>query len=293
MPCAWRNHSGTGAERKRWQRERVVVRPLHMPPPDASALIESLRSADGRICAQALVTLESLEHPLGDALLEAIAPLLGAPDKQLSRRAAGLLSRALLEGDARAGDLLRASLYGETLLERWGAAFALAAADIVDADVGAAALEALAVDDDGDIRWAAAGVVRKVAEREPVFLRRLESAAAEATGSQRKMCIYCLRDLGYRDTALYCAALGADDVGTRHAALSALQACGRAGDATISAVVNRLAVEDDPGVRRSLAIVLGRIMGENPDAAEALRRASADSDDADFKRAVALVLRRP
>lgn len=261
-----------------------------MSLPDRAALLDSLRSSDPGRQVAALGALDSPCFALDDELIDAVGSLLGANNKQLSRRAAGILARAVLDDCEHAAAFLAVALTSPSVLERWGAAFALAGADILDRTVGEAALDALALDD-GDIRWAAAGIVRAVAQRDCEFMRRLQAVAASSSGAQRKMSIYCLRDLGHRDSELYCAALDADDVGTRHAALSALQSVGEATADTVAAVVHRLAVEPDPGVRRSVAIVLGRIMGTHTEAAAALSRAAAASDDEDFKRAAELVLR--
>jgi hypothetical protein len=261
-----------------------------MTSQDRNALLDSLRSTDAGRQSRVLAGLAAADSDLDAELVDAVLPMLGVVDKQLSRRAAAVLSRAVCEHVEHARSQLLAALDSESALLRWGAAFALAEAGVFDAAVGEAALDALRLDD-GDIRWAAAAIVRAVAEREPAFLLRLEEVAAGSSGEQRKMSIYCLRDLGRCDPALYVGALGAADVGTRHAALSALQACGEAGADTVDAVVARLAVETDIGVRRSLAIVLGRIMGPHAGAVKALRRAAASSEDADFRRAVESVLR--
>ena len=253
-------------------------------------MIDSLRSADAGRQSLALARLAAADSDLDGELVDTVLPFLGVVDKQLSRRAAAVLSRAVCEQHEHARAQLLGALDSESALARWGAAFALAEAGIFDTAVGEAALETLRLDD-GDIRWAAAAIVRAVAEREPAFLLRLEEVSASSSGDQRKMSIYCLRDLGRRDPALYLGALGAADVGTRHAALSALKACGEAAAGTVDAVVARLAAETDAGVRRSLAVVLGRIMGPHAGAVNALRRAAASSEDADFRRAVELVLR--
>jgi HEAT repeat protein len=259
-----------------------------MEPADREALIDALASADFGRRTVALTSLEASEQDLDDELVGLLVALLGESNKQLSRRAAGLLSRAV-EGE-RARALVVGALDAPSPLQRWGAAFTLASAEMFSAEIGVAALDALALDD-GDIRWAAAGIVRAVAERDGAFLGRLERTAEESSGDQRKMCLYCLRDLGHTDPRVYLAALDAADVGTRHAALSGLQACGEPEPATLDGVVARLAAESDPGVRRSLAIVLGRIGGSEERAVAALRAAAEGTDDADFRRAVELVLR--
>jgi HEAT repeat protein len=255
---------------------------------EREALLDALRSHDSARMAQALTQLAADGTTLDEELVTVLVALLGVPDKQVSRRVAGALAGCV--GDERLEPLLRGALKSDLALARWGAAFAIAGADVFDELVGEAALEALAIGD-GDIRWAAAQIVRAVCEHEPEFVRRVEDAARAGRGEQRKMAIYCLRDLGHRDAGVYVAALAAEDAGTRHAALSALQACGVAENATIEAVLKRLEQEADAGVRRSIAVVLGRIMGAHTGAARALAQAADDSDDPDFKKAVGLVLR--
>ncbi len=255
---------------------------------DRHSLLEALVSTDRARLVEALSVLAAGDCPLDEELATASLAFLGAADKQLSRQAAGALSHAI--GDTRLEPLLQRALSDGPLLLRWGAAFSFGQAGIYDVSVGEAALDALAAED-GDIRWAAAGIVREVCAHEPEFIGQVETAAKSGDGEQRKMALYCLRDLGHRRPDVYVAALGAPTVGTRQAALSGLQAAGEADARTVDAVIQRLRVEDDAGVRRSIAIVLGRIMGDHVGASQALTAAAQSTEDRDFKRAVDLALR--
>jgi HEAT repeat protein len=155
----------------------------------------------------------------------------------------------------------------------------------VDADVARAALQSFAIED-GDIRWAAAEIVCAAARNDAGLESHLRLAGDGASFEQRKMALYCLRNIGFRDATLYLRSLDDEHAGVRHAALSGLLRCGDADAATIDRLVRLLANEVDAGVRRAVAVTLGRVMAGNPGALAALQETAALSDDPDLVRAI-------
>lgn len=143
--------------------------------------------------------------------------------------------------------------------QRWGAAFALARLGVATSAVVETLVDALA-DPDGDLRWAAAGLLRGLLPPE-AFVTQLCVAADTGSPTVRKMVLYALRDGSLWDArceALAHAGLGAADSGVRLAAMAALarRAVDRAAART---AIERL--HDDPhhGVRRAAAATLARL----------------------------------
>jgi hypothetical protein len=91
--------------------------------------------------------------------------------------------------------------------QRWGAAFALARLGDPPLETLPVVLETLG-GDDGDLRWAAAEILRRVPERARV-VEALEGLLRTGNGAQRKMSLYCLRDLGARAPEIEQSALWA------------------------------------------------------------------------------------
>ena len=147
-------------------------------------------------------------------------------------------------------------------------------------------------EDDGDLRWAAARIVVRMRD-EPELVRMLAELAARGRGPQRKMALYCIRDLGAPSTdaeGVAAAALGDPDVGVRLAALSTLPAVA-VDRVTASRRLLSLLEDPDGGVRRAAAVALGEL-GTNSEEVVAALRAAAASEDASLKRAAERALRR-
>jgi HEAT repeat protein len=133
-------------------------------------------------------------------------------------------------------------------------------------------------------------VLRAMADQ-PAVRPTLVALVGEGNAPQRKMALYCLRDLGTGDAEELAAArraLGDREPGVRLAAIAMLAArAPRAAAADVAACVR----DADPGVRRAAAATLGALGVRDAVIVDALTAASR-SDDASLARAAAGALRR-
>lgn len=245
-----------------------------MTTAETLARCEALRSGEAEAgTAEVAWLVECFDHPLkvvqrraGEALLA-----LGAAGRPVG---------AALETAMRSGPFRR----------RWAAAWTAAQAPGGRTEASTAVLfEALGVDD-GDVRWAAARILTSGETRASA---RLLDLAEGGNDEQRKMAVYCLRDLARRDDAAqarYRAALQDRAAGVRLAGLSAIQRVGRGGAADARAVA-ALLDDADGGVRRAAAATLGRMGVGDARVVRALRDAAA-SDDAVLARIAGAALNR-
>jgi len=213
---------------------------------------------------------------------------LGAPTKAEQRRAAEVLAAV-----ARAGQdvapLLEQGLADGSARRRWGAAYACSVMGATSPACLPILLEALG-SDDGDVRWAAATIIRSLPGYQDVVpeLRALVHALSPL---QRKMALYCLRDLSAQASGLddeLLAALRDDEPAVRLAALSTVTVLAQDRQAAARAVMGRLD-DADAGVRRAAAAALGRLGPAEPAIIEALQRARDGADPA-LTRAAASAL---
>ncbi len=175
---------------------------------------------------------------------------------------------------------------------RWGAAYTLALAERAPLDIVPVLLEVLGADD-GDLRWASATIVTRIAALVPQVLDRVRKLATSSSTLQRKMALYCLRDAGARDgasCAIAFAALGDGDAAVRLAAMSAATLLAP-GDAAIAERIATLIGDVDPGVSRAAAATLGRFGVESPAIRRALEEAATSADEA-LRRAAEAALSR-
>jgi HEAT repeat protein len=251
-------------------------------------ILAALAGDDPHAFREVLLALESGRLTADAAVVERLVELLAEASKEVRRRAAGALGLAVTEADHRAS--LARVLSDDEPQRRWGAAFALARAGFGGADVARAAIEALG-DEDGDVRWAAAGIVCTGASSDDTVLEMVLTAARTGASPQRKMAIYCARNLSAGDADLYLAALRDGDTGVRLAALSGLSRLLPADARSVEALVVSMRGDVDAGVRRAAAAALGKI-GAGADAArEALEEVERSTDDADLRRAARAALR--
>lgn len=264
---------------------------------DLTALVES---GDTAAISAALADLETREGVPDRATAAACLLLLPSPVKAICRRAAGILARAVNSGEVGVRASLFAALESEDPRERWGSCFALARGGVLGPEVLRAAVDTLAASD-GDVRWAAAEVVRAAVRLEPQLLERIreaardESAPAHGRAERRKMAIYCLRDLRELapvfDAAVFVDALSDSDRGVRLAALSAIGVVARDGitddrGGMVEALARCIESDGDIGVRRACAATLGKLRGCFERATEVLAKVEAATSDPDLLRAV-------
>ncbi len=208
-------------------------------------------------------------------LLEA----LGAPTKAEQRRAAEVLAAVAGAGQD-VQPLLEQGLADGSARRRWGAAYACSLVGATPSACVPVLLEALG-SDDGDVRWAAATIIRSLPAH-PTIVAELRALTGAPGPLQRKMALYCLRDLAGRAEGLEAevmATLGDDDPAVRLAAMAAVVALAEDRMAAARAVAARLD-DRDAGVRRAAAAALGRLGPAQPDIVEALRGARDGTDPA-------------
>ena len=216
---------------------------------------------------------------------------LGDPRKAVQRPAAEALA-AEMQSHPDLRDRLASLLEAPAPRLRWGAAYALSLAERAPLDIVPVLLEALGADD-GDLRWASATIVTRIAGSAPQVLDRVRSLATSSSALQRKMALYCLRDAGARDEAsraIASAALDDGDAAVRLAAMSAATILAP-GDAAVAERIARLVGDADPGVSRAAAATLGRFGVDSPAIRGTLEEAATSTDEA-LRRAAGAALSR-
>jgi len=237
---------------------------------------ERLRAPDPEICRAAIAELAERGRATPDELA-ALADCLGAGRKVVERPAAEAFA-ALAARGAPVEDVLLAALASPLPRRRWGAAFALSLVGNPPAATLPVLLETLG-DDDGDLRWAAAAIVVRLGDRAAVD-ESLRALLTTGNAVQRKMVLYCLRDLGARTPEVEQAvlhALGDQERDVRLAAVAALArlALDRGGAA---AQLVRALETGDERVRRAAAAGLGALGERSAPVLAALHAASASAD---------------
>jgi HEAT repeat protein len=216
---------------------------------------------------------------------------LGAGPKGIQRAAAEALGSAVAE-DPGLRDRLLQELGGSDPRRRWGAAFALSCGEAPPAEIVPVLVETLA-SADGDLRWAAARILVRMIAARGASRDVLIPIIGAASPPQRKMALYCLRELG-PDPSLGMApivnALEDEDRDVRLAALATGASLGR-GDPDVARALARRLADADRGVARAAAAAVGRLGVDVPDVRAALDAARRGSD-ADLSRAATEALSR-
>ena len=243
---------------------------------------------------------EVAENPafaLSEPALDALVECVGANRKAIQRRAAEALA-ALALHDARIIEKLRAALSHADSRARWGAAYALGLVALEGAfDLAAmpALIEAIS-SSDGDVRWAAAELIVRLAKshRDAVSNRLIELTRAGNLNA-RKMALYCLRDVGGpREDLLAVAESCSGDHPSllKMAALSLIPRIENPGERATNLAIHLLEDDPDAGVRRCAAVALGHLANRSPRVTEALVRAAKADGDLSMQRAAQGALAR-
>jgi HEAT repeat protein len=152
-------------------------------------------------------------------------------------------------------------------------------------------LQALALDD-GDIRWAAAETLRRVEPRAGAIAALLPLVRS-GNPPQRKMALYCLRDIATAgdlvDDAIV-TALDDPDLGVRLAAMTTSARLARDRPRVAEKLVRALSAPD-AREQRAAAAALGDLGVRSEPIRSALESAAA-GDDASLQRAAKRTLRR-
>ena len=252
-------------------------------------LVDRLRSAVVEERVAAIAELRAQERA-GNAELAALADCLGHAAKAVQRAAAEAFA-ALGERGVAVREILLAALSSPEFGRRWGAAFALARLHAPADLLLPVLLETLGVED-GDLRWAAATIVIGLADRVEVLegLRRL---LPSGNAAQRKMALYCLRDLDVRAAEVDAAivrCLADEDRDVQLAAVSSLARLATDRSAAAEQLIRALDATE-PGLRRAAAAGLGALGERSAPVLAALERART-SADASLARAAAGALRQ-
>ena len=252
-------------------------------------LVDRLRSAVVEERVAAIAELRAQERA-GNAELAALADCLGHGEKAVQRPAAEAFA-ALGERGVAVREVLLAALSSPEFGRRWAAAFALARLHAPADQLLPVLLETLGVED-GDLRWAAATIVIGLADRVEV-LEGLQRLLPSGNAAQRKMALYCLRDLDVRAAEVDAAivrCLADEDRDVQLAAVSSLARLATDRSAAAEQLIRALDATE-PGLRRAAAAGLGALGERSAPVLAALERART-SADASLARAAAGALRQ-
>jgi HEAT repeat protein len=253
-------------------------------------LADRLRSdaVDERRAAIAEIATRTAVDP---AELDSLVACLGHPAKAIQRPAADAF-HALAQQGIPVGTLLTAALDATDPRLRFGAAYALARLGPPPPAALAALLSALALDD-GDVRWAAADLITRTEPRTEAVAGLLPLVAT-GNAPQRKMALYCLRDLGTASEEVKRAALAAlddPDGGVRLAAMATLTRLAKSNPSAAADGILKALDAEDPRERRAAAAALGDL-GLDTNAVRAALEKAAKADDASLRRAAERSLRK-
>ena len=253
-------------------------------------LAERLQAPDPEVRRAAIAELADRGGATPEELA-ALADCLGAGRKAVERPAAEAFA-ALAARGVPVDEILLGALASPLPRRRWGAAFALSLAGDPPAASLPVLLETLGADD-GDLRWAAAGIVVRLQHERAALVESLRALVASGNAAQRKMALYCLRDLEARTPAVEQAvlhALGDADRDVRLAAVATLARLARDRGAAAAKLVHALETGDER-VRRAAAAALGALGERSGPVLAALGAASA-SPDPSLRRAAKGALRQ-
>jgi HEAT repeat protein len=259
---------------------------------ELQAAVRDLKSRDAILRGRALAGLANGETDWAPnaALVRACVARLGDRERVVRRFAAEVLGRWLANGDAATRRAVRERLRGA--LEKrdphlaWSAAFILARVDGPRPALAPALMRAFALDDT-DARWTAAVILTRMASARPSLARRLVTLSRRGSPGERRMALFCLRDLPLREPeglAPFIHALDDPDPLVRSAAVSALGHLGRKPRAVVDGLLRTL--REDPSwlVRRMAAVTLGQVGASRRDVRHALEVA-LEAEDHDLRKA--------
>lgn len=247
-----------------------------------SAVLDERRSAIAEIASRTAVD---------PAELDALVACLGHTAKAVQRPAADACGALAAQGIAIEPRLTSALDAADPRL-RFGAAYALARLGPPPPAALPALLAALSLDD-GDVRWAAAELIARTEPRTAAVAGLLPLVTI-GNAPQRKMALYCLRDLdaaGEEVERVAVAALNDPDRGVRLAAMATLARLATRDRAAAAEALLKALDAEDPRERRAAAAALGDL-GLDTDAIRAALEHAAQGDDPSLRRAAARSLRK-
>jgi HEAT repeat protein len=143
-----------------------------------------------------------------------------------------------------------------------------------------------------DIRWAISLLLVKIAKREGSVVNLLIDLCRNGTVNQRRMAVYCLRDLELNDAASLQAIidlLSDTDSTVRVAATTSLKSRSDENDRVRQALLDSYLNDTEIKVRNAAAVTLASFGAPSEDFLRALKKAS-ESDNAQVKKAATVAL---
>ena len=144
-----------------------------------------------------------------------------------------------------------------------------------------------------DIRWAVALLLMRLANTESVVVNLLVELSGSGTAKQKRMALYCLRDLQLQDAAILEALLAASrdsEPTVRVAAVTSLKRRDSVGPRVRNRLLDLFLTDQDVRVCNAAAITLAQLGSPSENFVRALRATAAESDNARLKRAALAAL---
>ncbi len=255
--------------------------------------LESDDAPTGRTAIRALETNAEL-HRLPPDVWRRLVRWMGHSDKHIQRAAVGQLARFAPQ-QPEILERVRRKLSDPNPRVRWTAAFTLSRITPSDVSPLPVLFENLG-QQTSDLRWAAAAAVHALAACAPDRVEQeILTLATTGNAVQRRMALYCLRDLDAvhaRAQAVYLASLTHPDPLVRLAGLACVGRLTRAGPAIRAALATLLDSDPHPGVRRSTATTCHRLGRPDARLLAALSTA-ANSQDCSLRKAARRALAAP
>ncbi len=143
-----------------------------------------------------------------------------------------------------------------------------------------------------DIRWACSLLLTKIAQREAEVIELLIELCQNGTVNQKRMALYCLRDLALNDPTSLQAMLNSlldSDTTVRVAAVTSLKNRTEDTDRARAALLQSFLMDADIKVRNAAAVTLAHIGSPSEEFLLALRQA-CNSENSQARKAAALAL---
>lgn len=215
---------------------------------------------------------------------------LDHPDKPRIRAAVdALINLAAQWIDLRAA--LEQRLIDPQRENRWPVAYILGHLPQPSAGVVQALLDGLD-HREPDIRWAIGLLLVRMAKAESHLVKPLMKVCAAGTANQKRMAIYCIRDLNLADAGSLESLLQSlrdDDATVRVAAATSLKSRADIDASSRKALLDVLSDDPEPKVRNAATITLAQLGSPSEEFLQALEKAGR-SDDAQIKKAACAAL---
>jgi HEAT repeat protein len=221
----------------------------------------------------------------GDPKLALLLADLEKPDKPTLRKTVDTLI-SIAADNPRLAPTLGELLKDPSRKNRWPIAYVLASLP----SLSPASLEILieTLDHrDPDIRWAVALLLIRLAKTNGQVLQLLTDLAGAGTANQRRMAIYCLRDLGLADDESVRALLNGlrdPDPTVRVAAVTSLKTKPDLSENRKNEILRLFSTDPDPRVRNSAAVTLAFLGASSEEFLRELAKAEA-SDNVQLRKA--------